>query len=89
MQFFNLFVHIQIQHIFVNRFVKVLGTHNSLNKCFHLVSFECMYSTGSLQAIDGIMGMSHDFQIAKNNRLQSRLLGGILTLKIGPIYSRG
>ena len=32
--------------------------HNSLNKCFHLVSFECMFSSATLPVQDGVIGMS-------------------------------
>lgn len=34
----------------------MLGTYNSLNKSFHLVSFECLYSTSCLPIQNGFIG---------------------------------
>ncbi|XP_032235824.1 BTB/POZ domain-containing protein 9 [Nematostella vectensis] len=36
----------------VVRYIRIIGTYNSVNKVFHLVHFECMYSTGSFKLSD-------------------------------------
>eukprot|EP00794_Sanderia_malayensis_P019817 gene19817-21756_t len=47
----------QILHFeqIVTRYVKLLGTSNTLNRCFHLVMFECMNSTNCLPVQDGFI----------------------------------
>ena len=39
------------------RFVRVVGTHNTVNRVFHLVSFECFYSSQSCTLDGGIIGL--------------------------------
>lgn len=38
------------------RYVKIVGTHNTVNRVFHLVSFECLYSNAPFQLDNGILG---------------------------------
>ncbi|KAA0718288.1 BTB/POZ domain-containing protein 9 [Triplophysa tibetana] len=47
------------QHLYfparVCRFIRVVGTHNSVNKVFHLVALECMYTEQSFTLEKGLL----------------------------------
>lgn len=30
--------------VFIRRYIRIVGTHNTMNKSFHLVSLICMYT---------------------------------------------
>lgn len=38
----------------VVKLVRIVGSHNTVNRVFHLVAFECMYSTASCELKNGI-----------------------------------
>ena len=39
------------------RYIRVYGVHNTVNKVFHLVHFECLYSNTSYElGQDGVIG---------------------------------
>lgn len=40
----------------VIKFVRIVGTYNTINKVFHLVSFEIMYKTDPVTLKDSILG---------------------------------
>ena len=40
------------------RYLRVVGTHNTVNRVFHLVSFECFYTDQPCTLDNGIIGMS-------------------------------
>ena len=45
------------QLLFIHcRYIQIVGTHNTVNRVFHLVSFECMYSKSKFNLEDGIIG---------------------------------
>ncbi|XP_059839053.1 BTB/POZ domain-containing protein 9 isoform X1 [Hypanus sabinus] len=39
----------------VCRYIRIVGTHNTVNKVFHLVSFECMYSSKPFLLDSGLL----------------------------------
>ena len=41
---------------FLFRYVRIVGTHNTVNRVFHLVSFECLYTTQPFKLDSGILG---------------------------------
>lgn len=41
------------------RYVRIVGTHNTVNKVFHLVAFECMFTNRSFTLENGLLGKSH------------------------------
>jgi len=36
----------------VVRFIRIIGTHNTMNRSFHLVSFSCLYTVKPFQLGD-------------------------------------
>lgn len=38
------------------RYVRIVGTHNTVNKVFHLVAFECMFTNRSFTLENGLVG---------------------------------
>lgn len=38
------------------RFIRVVGTHNTVNKVFHLVALECMYTQRPFILENGLLG---------------------------------
>lgn len=38
------------------RYIRIVGTHNTVNKVFHLVSFECMFTHKSVTLERGLIG---------------------------------
>ena len=38
------------------RYVRIVGTHNTVNKVFHLVAFECMFTNRSFTLDNGLLG---------------------------------
>lgn len=38
------------------RYVRIVGTHNTVNKVFHLVAFECMFTNRPFTIENGLMG---------------------------------
>ena len=40
----------------VCRYVRIVGTHNTVNKVFHLVAFECMFTNRSYTLDNGLVG---------------------------------
>lgn len=38
------------------RFIRVVGTHNTVNKVFHLVALECMYTQRAFILENGLLG---------------------------------
>lgn len=51
----------------VVRYVKVVGTHNTVNRVFHLVSFECLYTTRQFQLDRGLVVPSENVATIKNS----------------------
>jgi len=39
----------------VARYIRILGTHNTVNRVFHLVHFECLYSRKTLKTRNGVV----------------------------------
>lgn len=42
----------------VVRYIRLVGTHNTLNRVFHVVSFECMFTEKKFEVDRGLLGMS-------------------------------
>lgn len=40
------------------RYVRIVGTHNTVNKVFHLVAFECMFTHRPFTLDNGLLGKS-------------------------------
>lgn len=40
------------------RYVRIVGTHNTVNKVFHLVAFECMFTDRPFTLDSGLLGKS-------------------------------
>lgn len=40
------------------RYVRIVGTHNTVNKVFHLVAFECMFTHRPFTLDSGLLGKS-------------------------------
>jgi len=38
------------------RFIRIVGTHNTVNKVFHLVALECMYTQRPFTLERGLIG---------------------------------
>lgn len=39
-----------------HRYVRIVGTHNTVNKVFHLVAFECMFTQRRYILEKGLLG---------------------------------
>nr|DBA27370.1 TPA: hypothetical protein GDO54_011529 [Pyxicephalus adspersus] len=44
----------------VCRYIRIVGTHNTVNKVFHLVAFECMFTHKSFTLEKGLLGKKQD-----------------------------
>lgn len=44
-------------HIIVHSFIRVVGTYNTVNKIFHLVSLEAMYTKKTEHVENGLIGI--------------------------------
>ncbi|KAK0040540.1 BTB/POZ domain-containing protein 9 [Biomphalaria pfeifferi] len=53
----------------VVRFIKVVGTHNTVNRVFHLVSFECFYTTRTFHLDRGLVVPTENVATIKNSAL--------------------
>ena len=42
----------------VAKYIRLVGTHNSLNRVFHVVSFECMFTNKKFEVDRGLLGMA-------------------------------
>lgn len=51
-----MFVNISVLLFCECRFIRVVGTHNTVNKVFHLVALECMYTQRPFTLEKGILG---------------------------------
>lgn len=40
----------------VVRYIRIVGTNNTVNKVFHVVSFEAMFTHNSVELQDGLIG---------------------------------
>lgn len=45
------------------RFIRVVGTHNTVNKVFHLVALECMYTQHPFILENGLLGNVVDLHV--------------------------
>ncbi|CAL1546096.1 unnamed protein product [Lymnaea stagnalis] len=53
----------------VVKFIKVVGTHNTVNRVFHLVSFECYYSSRPFHLDRGLVVPTENVATIKNSAL--------------------
>ena len=44
---------------FLFRYIRVIGTHNTVNRYFHLVTFQCFYQPSIPEFVDGIICKLH------------------------------
>ncbi|CAF93746.1 unnamed protein product [Tetraodon nigroviridis] len=42
-----------------SKYVRIVGTHNTVNKVFHLVAFECMFTDRPFTLDSGLLGSTH------------------------------
>ncbi|XP_049613529.1 BTB/POZ domain-containing protein 9 isoform X1 [Syngnathus scovelli] len=42
-------------NVFCGRYVRIVGTHNTVNKVFHLVAFECMFTNRTFTLEQGLL----------------------------------
>lgn len=52
----DVFVNISVVLFCECRLIRVVGTHNTVNKVFHLVALECMYTQRPFTLEKGILG---------------------------------
>jgi len=38
------------------RYIRIVGTHNTVNKVFHIVAFECMFTNKTFTLEKGLIG---------------------------------
>ena len=68
----------------VARYIRIVGTHNTVNRVFHLVTFECLYSTKSESIEDGLVVPSENVATQENcatvvegvSRVRNALING-------------
>ena len=81
----------EIQTVFVlSRLIRVVGTHNTINKVFHLVSMEVYYIQEPFALVGDLYGMRHGF-IAYCFSLLVNLapVDNVATLSASAIVSEG
>lgn len=42
--------------LFTPRYIRIVGTHNTVNKIFHIVAFECMFTNKTFTLEKGLIG---------------------------------
>lgn len=43
-------------YLFTPRYIRIVGTHNTVNKIFHIVAFECMFTNKTFTLEKGLIG---------------------------------
>lgn len=51
----------QIFFFFTPRYIRIVGTHNTVNKIFHIVAFECMFTNKTFTLEKGLIGKYHNY----------------------------
>lgn len=45
-----------MRFLFTLRYIRIVGTHNTVNKIFHIVAFECMFTNKTFTLEKGLIG---------------------------------
>lgn len=63
-----------------------MGTHNTVNKVFHLVAFECMFTDRPFTLDSGLLGRSHGaFHIPARSACQHPLVSAVPTENVATV----
>lgn len=46
----------QLCSLLTLRYIRIVGTHNTVNKIFHIVAFECMFTNKAFTLEKGLIG---------------------------------
>lgn len=44
-----------------HRYIRIVGTHNTVNKIFHIVAFECMFTNKTFTLEKGLIGKYYNY----------------------------
>lgn len=47
--------------LFIPRYIRIVGTHNTVNKIFHIVAFECMFTNKTFTLEKGLIGKYYNY----------------------------
>lgn len=42
-------------------YIRIVGTHNTVNKIFHIVAFECMFTNKTFTLEKGLIGKCYNY----------------------------
>jgi hypothetical protein len=50
------FISNRFSFLLTLRYIRIVGTHNTVNKIFHIVAFECMFTNKTFTLEKGLIG---------------------------------